>query len=211
IGDINGQDNLTVAKDGTFGGKVIAQNINAKGDLSSNTLNVIGGGRFGGDIYAPRMIDSNDNGYYLDLNQTSRINAIDANSIQSRGDMSSNGYTSGRYILPNTVTANDSSCAGIANGSIAKNSAGEILSCQSGIWRGMTEKKVTQWRSGVCQAPYSSNTTCYLADLTWSCSLAGVSGIGDGEHGYVYADNGGWKLYTWRGGWPGKYYWHCFK
>lgn len=135
IGDINGQDNLTVAKDGTFGGKVIAQNINAKGELSSNTLNIAGGGRFGGDIYAPRIIDSNDSGYYLDPNQSSRINSIDANSISSRGNISSDSSVSGRYFVSTITTSNGMSCAGIENGAIAKNPIGEILTCQSGSWR----------------------------------------------------------------------------
>lgn len=211
VGGIKGFNGLDISQDGNFGGRVTAQNINANGELSSNTINIVGGGRFGGDLYVPRVIDANDNGYYLDLNQSSRMNAIDANSIRSNGNIYSDSYLSGKYILPGTITSKDSSCVGIASGSISKTASGEILSCQSGVWKGMTEKKVTQWRSGLCQAPVDSNTTCHLADLTWSCSLAGVSGIGDAEHGYVYADGSGWKLYTWRHGWPGKYYWHCFK
>ena len=135
IGDIIGQNNLAVAKDGTFGGKVIAQNINSKGDLSSNTLNVIGGGRFGGDIYAPRMIDSNDGNYYLDPNQTSRLNNISANGIWSGGDISAGNYSSGKYLLPTAIENKNGSCAGVVNGAIAKSISGEILVCQGSVWK----------------------------------------------------------------------------
>jgi type II secretory pathway pseudopilin PulG/cytoskeletal protein CcmA (bactofilin family) len=135
IGDISGQDNLAIAKDGAFGGKVTAQNINANGELSSNTLNIAGGGRFGGDIYAPKIVDSNDNNYYIDSNQSSRMNAIDANSIKSRGSISSDSSISGTYFVSKITTSNGASCADTENGAIAKNTKGEVLTCQSGIWK----------------------------------------------------------------------------
>ena len=135
IGDIIGQDNLAIAKDGTFGGKVTAQNINANGELSSKTLNIVGGGRFGGDIYAPKIIDSNNGAYYLDPDQSSRLNNIDANSIQSVGRISSQSYLAGQYFIPTITTFNGASCAGIGNGAIAKNASGEMLTCQSGVWK----------------------------------------------------------------------------
>jgi len=196
IGDIIGQGNLAITKNGTFGGNVTAQNINAKGDLSSNTLNIVGSGRFGGNIYAPKIIDSNDNGYYLDLNQTSRINTIDANSIKSRGDISSSTYTSGKYILPNAITTDGSSCAGVVSGSIAKTSAGEILSCQSGVWKSQgksgTQLKHFTWSQGMA----SINTK--LRTDQWFCALTHVRGkYQGGERVTIDISNGVWVI----GGW----------
>jgi type II secretory pathway pseudopilin PulG/predicted acyltransferase (DUF342 family) len=143
IGDISGQDNLTIAKDGTFGGKVVAQNINAKGELSSNTLNIAGGGRFGGDIYAPKIIDSNDNSYFIDPDNNSKlrhldINTINAQSVASKTIQSSGRISAGEYIEIKGLAIKGSWCS--SNGMIGRDNRGVLLSCISGIWGDSAER-----------------------------------------------------------------------
>lgn len=86
-----------------------------------------------------------------------------------------------------------------------------MLLCQSGMWRKPGGVGLSQQFSGTCQPPRSTAQTCYLADRTWYCALSGVSGAGQDEDGYIYLTGSGWFMYTYRGDWPARYRYTCFK
>ncbi|MGN5180733.1 shufflon system plasmid conjugative transfer pilus tip adhesin PilV [Aeromonas veronii] len=215
-----------------FDNQGVTMGIEATGGITSNQGNITANQgnitanngwivAYGGGLLS-NVWRTHNNGTWTDTGAQFVVNR----SISSDGNIAAAGAMTANTMTANAVTSNGRlttgefvDVRGVANegwgcspnGLIGRDAAGALLSCQSGTWKGGQSKATTQWRSGTCQAPYSSSTTCHLADLSWSCSLAGVSGIGDGEHGYVYSDAGGWHLFTWRGGWPGIYYWHCFK
>ena len=158
-GQIEGLQNLKIKTNGDFGGKVTAQNINASGNLSSSTLNISGTGRFGGDIYASKIIDSNNEGYYVNPDDLSNINRLNVNNVVSQdilsnGNITAKGYSSGAYILPTAVAVNGQSCHGVANGAMANSPSGETLSCQGGVWksavknssREVVSRSIVGWR-----------------------------------------------------------------
>ena len=220
IGDIQGQANLNIAKDGVFGGKVTAQNINAKGDISSNTLNIAGGGRFGGDIYAPKLIDSNDNNYLIDPNGWSNLNAINANSINANSinsnAINSNDVSSNTITSRGRLTANEFiDLKGVAgegggcwpNGVLGRTAIGEILSCQSGIWKkagGMDKASLSgngsttlpsgliiQW--GTTGARGNGATACYNFPFPNAVFFVNVTTVGRAHAGANGHDYIGWK------------------
>ncbi|PTH79057.1 polymer-forming cytoskeletal protein [Aeromonas veronii] len=132
---ITGSQDLSIATNGYFGGQVTAQNIDAHGSLSSNSLTVRGSGDFNGEVKATRLVDKNNPGYYLDPDGYSNINVVNAGSIGAN-DINSYGYSSGKYLFPNTVVAAGTWCGSERAGAIARGPSGETLSCQNGTWKG---------------------------------------------------------------------------
>lgn len=144
---ITGLGSLDIKQDGVFGGNVRASNINATGNIdgssiSSRSLNVSGGGRFGGAIYAPKIIDSDNNYYEIDPASTSRINSLSASSITS-SQLNVNGrLNANEYIYVGGGAAEGAGCS--PNGIIGRNSSGLLMSCVNGAWSG--GGKMPQWR-----------------------------------------------------------------
>jgi len=145
---ITGLGSLDIKQDGVFGGNVRANNINAAGNIdgasiSSRSLNVSGGGRFGGAVYAPKIIDSDNNYYEIDPASTSRLNAISASSITA-SQLNVNGrLNANEYIYVGGGATEGAGCS--PSGIIGKDSTGALMSCVNGAWSG--GGKMPKWRS----------------------------------------------------------------
>lgn len=95
-----------------------ANTINVPGDI--NTTGPISSG---GDVIAPRFIDSNNPAYIVDPNGTSTINNVTINGLtQLNGDLE--------------LTVTNTSGAGCTGHKISVDSTGKLLTCVSGIWKG---------------------------------------------------------------------------
>lgn len=144
---ITGLKDLEIKQDGVFGGNIRSANINASGNIdgssiSSKSLNVNGVGRFSGPVYAPKLIDSDNNYYEIDPASTSRINSLSASSITS-SQLNVNGrLNANEYIYVGGGAAEGAGCS--PNGIIGRNSSGLLMSCVNGAWSG--GGKMPQWR-----------------------------------------------------------------
>lgn len=119
---ISGQ-NLVVGNNASVNGWIVGQ-----GDITSMTGDIVSSA---GDIVATngvlmssRFVDSDNTGYYSNPSATSNINAVNV-----RGRLNALGSA---YV--GIVRSEGSSCS--PNGSLARTSAGKLLSCVSGSWAG---------------------------------------------------------------------------
>ncbi len=75
-----------------------------------------------------------------------------------------------------------------------------------------TPADYTQSKSGDCIPPYiGAQTVCVLATTEWNCAITGANGIGNMEYGWLYIENGYWKIYLKKNEWAGRFYWACYK
>jgi cytoskeletal protein CcmA (bactofilin family) len=144
---IKGLKGLEISEDGYFGGNIQAKNIKSDGNvdslsLSSKNLVISGSGSFDGAIYAPKIIDSNNNNYELDPDATSRLNAVLASSIATNLIDVNGRLNANEYLYIGGTATEGASCN--KNGLVGKTSDGELVSCKNGIWG--KKRNGNEWR-----------------------------------------------------------------
>lgn len=82
-------------------------------------------------------------------------------------------------------------------------------SCQSGRWAGSGLSGLKESISGECAPGSWQAKICFIADLSWFCTLSGVGGAGESEFGYIERRYDGWYASTSRQDWPARYQWTC--
>ena len=144
-------------------------------------------------------------------NNVNNVDTVNSAAVRS-GQITSSGRTEvGEYVQLNGVAVEGQACT---EKLIGLDSAGLLLTCQSGIWRTAGGGKFTEYISGSCQGPGNWVVNkCFLADNTWAtCNIAGGSSNGLEETGIIYRDGAGsWWLNASRASWPGRWYWQCQK
>ena len=162
---ITGLGSLDIRQDGVFGGNVRANNINSDGNIngasiSSRSLSISGGGSFGGAIYAPKIIDSDNNYYEIDPASTSRLNAISASSITAN-QLNVNGrMNANEYIYVGGGATEGAGCS--PNGLLGRAPDGEILSCKAGVWG--SKSKMGKWRPvSISRIQLGRDTVCRVS------------------------------------------------
>ncbi|PTH78996.1 polymer-forming cytoskeletal protein [Aeromonas veronii] len=183
---ITGLGSLDIKQDGVFGGNVRASNINAAGNIdgasiSSRSLNVSGGGSFGGAIYAPKIIDSDNNYYEIDPASTSRLNAISASSITAN-QLNVNGrMNANEYIYVGGGATEGAGCS--PSGLLGRAPDGEILSCKAGVWG--SKSGMGKWtRASVASMEWGRYCRVYKSRDNSDLYIAGMWGKGDVKESY---------------------------
>lgn len=212
IGSIRVRGSALIDNALTVSGSITSQgNIATAGSVNAGG-NVVANGHLlaGGTVQAQIFYDSNNTSFYVDPSDTSVLNNVISNSISNNGTLESKGRVHAReYIAVGGVATKGAGCD--TNGLIARDTTGKTLSCQLGIWKAPQGIGLTQQISGSCQPQRLSSQICSLADSSWFCTLTGVSGAGEEKDGYVYLSGKQWYMYTYRGAWPARYRWACFK
>jgi cytoskeletal protein CcmA (bactofilin family) len=155
---ITGLGSLDIKQDGVFGGNVRASNINSDGNINgasiySRSLSVSGGGSFGSAIYAPKIIDSDDNYYEIDPASTSKMNTIAASSITSNRLDVNERLNANEYLYIGGLAIEGGKCD--KNGLVGKTSEGELVSCKNGAWEKTGSEK--KWRVASGSVVYRKN------------------------------------------------------
>lgn len=162
---IKGLTDLDIARDANIGGKLTTSNAQVNGtltgnaisantiygnDLSANQLTTNGTTRLNGtnvlsgNTYAYRIMDADNSGYYLDMNNNSMFNGVLANGIVSYGGITSNGrMTANEYLYIGGGAAEGTGCG--PNGLVGRNGAGALLSCVNGVWA--SGSSMPKWRA----------------------------------------------------------------
>lgn len=105
-------------------------NVEAKGNvLAQGSVDAQGNVTAGGALVGQIFYDANNTGYYVDPHATSNLNTLYSNYIASNGRLKA-----GEFVEIAGVANEGWGCA--PNGLIGRTAVGEILSCQSGIWKG---------------------------------------------------------------------------
>lgn len=145
-----------------------------------------------GDIYTDSL---NSNAVYAGVVNTNVINsdspnkdvvfgtnsATTANGNLYAGNISANvdlyakrDIRADRYLGVNAVVAANASCAGLPNGTMAKDSSGKIFSCQSGLWKsaalGMSDIYCPSGYIGGNYFYHSPAFTVRKVGSSWGCS-----------------------------------------
>ena len=124
IGNLRVRNSLTVDNGASVTGNVsVTNNVSAGGSISA-AGNTTAGGAVVGQIF----YDSNNTGFYLDPNNSSNLNALNANTINSNGRI-----RAGEYLDLAGVASENTGCG--PNGLVGRDGDGKLLSCQSGYWR----------------------------------------------------------------------------
>lgn len=182
-GEIEGKQNLKIANGGNFGGDVIAKNITAGGKIAGGTLNISGSGYFNGELFAQRLVDSNDPAYLVDPNNESNFNEVRVTTLNARGNINATnvnatnevrgrtviangdtvagGYAAGQYLLSNGTAWEGGSCHGVAHGAISKDPSGGLLTCKGGVWKSPSQAmQITTAYGPVSACRGTSTATC---------------------------------------------------
>lgn len=182
-GEIEGKQNLKIANGGNFGGDVIAKNITAGGKIAGGTLNISGSGYFNGELFAQRLVDSNDPAYLVDPNNESNFNEVRVTTLNARGNVNATnvnatnevrgraviasgdtvagGYAAGQYLLSNGTAWEGGSCHGVAHGAISKDPSGGLLTCKGGVWKSPSQAmQITTAYGPVSACRGTSTATC---------------------------------------------------
>ena len=182
-GEIEGKQNLKIANGGSFGGDVIAKNITAGGKIAGGTLNISGSGYFNGELFAQRLVDSNDPAYLVDPNNESNFNEVRVTTLNARGNINATnvnatnevrgrtviangdtvagGYAAGQYLLSNGTAWEGGSCHGVAHGAISKDPSGGLLTCKGGVWKSPSQAmQITTAYGPVSVCRGTSTATC---------------------------------------------------
>ncbi len=182
-GEIDGKQNLKIANGGNFGGDVIAKNITAGGKIAGGTLNISGSGYFNGELFAQRLVDSNDPAYLVDPNNESNFNEVRVTTLNARGNINATnvnatnevrgrtviangdtvagGYAAGQYLLSNGTAWEGGSCHGVAHGAISKDPSGGLLTCKGGVWKSPSQAmQITTAYGPVSACRGTSTATC---------------------------------------------------
>ncbi|WP_429036353.1 hypothetical protein [Aeromonas media] len=182
-GEIEGKQNLKIANGGNFGGDVIAKNITAGGKIAGGTLNISGSGYFNGELFAQRLVDSNDPAYLVDPNNESNFNEVRVTTLNARGNVNATnvnatnevrsrtviangdtvagGYAAGQYLLSNGTAWEGGSCHGVAHGAISKDPSGGLLTCKGGVWKSPSQAmQITTAYGPVSVCRGTSTATC---------------------------------------------------
>jgi prepilin-type N-terminal cleavage/methylation domain-containing protein len=151
--------NVTASNNISAGGSVSAAgNVTASNNISAGaSISAAGNGNIGGAVVSQIFYDSNNTGFYLDPNNTSNLNALQTNSINSNGRI-----RAGEFLDLAGVASENTGCA--PNGLIGRDWQGKLLSCQSGIWKGGTATASAIVRTGnpVC--------SCAADEVRTGCS-----------------------------------------
>lgn len=218
VGDIKGNANLTISGNGNFGGTVTSSNINSSGTFNGNNMNISGISRFSNSIYAPKMIDSDNNNYYVDPSSLSNMTTVHADNLYSRGntDVGGNLQTWGtirgldniissksifaQHLFANAIVTEGTSCGGTTwgVGTIARGGSGQIMTCQTdGLWHDTSRQANRQLRSYTwSQGEPELNTG--LSTQDWYCALTHIRGKYQGGERVTLSTAGGiWKMHGW--------------
>lgn len=109
---------------------------------AKSTLSVSGASTYGGVVQVNNVINATGN-----INTTSDINSkrVYSGYIQSTGRI-----TSDEYVQINGIAVSGAACS--PNGLIGRSSAGDMLSCQSGVWGSGGKVEVIYGNNPVCSA-----------------------------------------------------------
>jgi cytoskeletal protein CcmA (bactofilin family)/type II secretory pathway pseudopilin PulG len=208
-GEIEGRQNLKIANGGNFGGDVIAKNITAGGKIAGGTLNISGSGYFNGELFAQRLVDSNDPAYLVDPNNESNFNEVRVTTLNARGNVNATnvnatnevrgrtvitsgdtvagGYAAGQYLLSNSTAWEGGSCHGVAHGAISKDPSGGLLTCKGGVWKSPSQAmQITTAYGPVSACRGTSTATCPAGTkvISGGHHWQGSCGCGE-EHRFV--------------------------
>ncbi|MBP4081693.1 polymer-forming cytoskeletal protein [Aeromonas sp. MrichA-1] len=208
-GEIEGKQNLKIANGGNFGGDVIAKNITAGGKIAGGTLNISGSGYFNGELFAQRLVDSNDPAYLVDPNNESNFNEVRVTTLNARGNINATnvnatnevrgrtviangdtvagGYAAGQYLLSNGTAWEGGSCHGVAHGAISKDPSGGLLTCKGGVWKSPSQAmQITTAYGPVSACRGTSTATCPAGTkvISGGHHWQGSCGCGE-EHRFV--------------------------
>lgn len=161
-GDLNmGGKNIKNAKDITAAGTLMAEILKSTGATNvggaltvvgnstltgvvevRSTLSVSGASTYGGVVQVNNVINATGN-----INTTADINSkrVYSSYIQSTGRI-----TSDEYVQINGIAVSGAACS--PNGLIGRSSAGDMLSCQSGVWGSGGKVEVIYGSNPVCSA-----------------------------------------------------------
>jgi len=119
-----------------------------------------------GWMQADVFYDRHNNGYYLQPRGTNRMNSVVADASHTYGTSAANVFT------VHGVASAGGGCGGHANGTIARTSAGALLSCVSGVWQspggGGFEGRYSGTVSGVGTASGSNTTGGTIFMQVWN-------------------------------------------
>lgn len=208
-GEMEGKQNLKIANGGNFGGDVIAKNITAGGKIAGGTLNISGSGYFNGELFAQRLVDSNDPAYLVDPNNESNFNEVRVTTLNARGNINATnvnatnevrgrtviangdavagGYAAGQYLLSNGTAWEGGSCHGVAHGAISKDPSGGLLTCKGGVWKSPSQAmQITTAYGPVSACRGTSTATCPAGTkvISGGHHWQGSCGCGE-EHRFV--------------------------
>lgn len=201
------------AQTGQFSGAVNGQTgqfsggVTAGGDIRSTDGTLVTRGNKGWTN------ETHQGGFYMSDNDW--VRSVNDKNIYTGGQMRggtlrADGNASvGGEIEMDAVRTAGTACP--KNGSLAPDATGATLSCQSGVWKSGSLAAFSNVIAGECSPEVGQTKTCYLADISWFCTLSGVGGAGEEEFGYVERRTDGWFAVTERRDWPARYRWTCFK
>lgn len=134
-GNINGQSNLNINGNGGFGGGVIANGAITAGQTITSingNINATSGAVNARDGNFSNNLGTNT----LNVNSTANFQGVtNMNStVNIQGTTNVNGrFNINEYLAMNKVVTANTGCSPI--GIVARNSLGQLLTCQSGIWK----------------------------------------------------------------------------
>lgn len=134
-GNINGQSNLNINGNGGFGGNVVANGaITAGQNITSNNgnINATSGtvnarnGNFTSNLVTSTLTANSTANFQGVTNLNSTTNIQGATNVNGR-------FNINEYLAMNKVMIANTGCSPV--GLVARNSLGQLLTCQSGIWK----------------------------------------------------------------------------
>ncbi len=134
-GNINGQSNLNINGNGGFGGSVVANGaITAGQNITSNNgnINATSGtvnarnGNFTSNLVTSTLTANSTANFQGVTNLNSTTNIQGATNVNGR-------FNINEYLAMNRVMTANTGCSPV--GIVARNSLGQLLTCQSGIWK----------------------------------------------------------------------------
>jgi len=134
-GNINSQSNLNINGNGGFGGSVVANGaITAGQNITSNNgnINATSGtvnarnGNFTSNLVTSTLTANSTANFQGVTNLNSTTNIQGATNVNGR-------FNINEYLAMNRVMTANTGCSPI--GIVARNSLGQLLTCQSGIWK----------------------------------------------------------------------------
>jgi len=134
-GNINSQSNLNINGNGGFGGSVVANgSITAGQNITSNNgnINATSGtvnarnGNFTSNLVTSTLTANSTANFQGVTNLNSTTNIQGATNVNGR-------FNINEYLAMNRVMTANTGCSPV--GIVARNSLGQLLTCQSGIWK----------------------------------------------------------------------------